>query len=307
MNVESTSTAVVTRSNDTSSSSTSSASSSKSDSTTSFKDQLDSVKKQDSKSSEDTKTDKTSEINESNEANEAQQTKTTQQAEEKTNQKTSAQEVADKLSKEFALAIEKNDAESLKKSNPSDELSSSIAKLSEMMKSSGSKTQEIKTKSEDISDKLSYCHTMKMDNNDINFFLNLVNNQQMTAQAGQSPEMNGQNKFADIKSEATQASVQVSATLLDAMNESAKTGKPFRIDFGNDVAVVMKVDKQGVLSANFIPGSAAVENYLRNNIEGLRQSFDSQDLPYNELSYSNQQKQDQKERQSKNNKEESNE
>lgn len=140
-----------------------------------------------------------------------------------------------------------------------------------------------------------------MDNNDIMFFVNLVENRQMIAQNNPVINSNINNNFTDIKSEATQETVRVSATLMDAINDSLKTNKSFRIDFDKDIAVIMRVDKEGVLSANFIPGSAAVENYLRNNIETLRQNFDNQNLPYNELSYKRQQKEEHQQHQNKEN------
>lgn len=182
--------------------------------------------------------------------------------------------------------------------DPISELNSKIATLNEIKNVSNLKTQKMNTKIEEISDKDDYCKTMKMDNKDITFFVNLVANQEISAQSNQRINQTDTN-FTDIKTKETQAPVHVSATLMDAINESAKTNKPFRIDFDNNIAVIMKVDKNGVLSANFIPGDAAVENYLRNNMASLRQSFDEQNLPYSNLSYSNQQKQ-QQQKQNKN-------
>ncbi len=189
-------------------------------------------------------------------------------------------------------------------SDPLSELNLKIASLNEVKNGFNQKPQAIDSGSKtDSKTKTSndYSQSIKMDNKDTIFFLNLVQNQQMSAQANQATNSGvGSNTFTDIKSEATQSTVQVSATLLNALNDSVKTGKSFRIDFGNDIAVIMKVDKEGTLSANFIPGSAAVEQYLKNNIAGLRQSFNEQNLPYNELSYRNQSKQEQKQQNNKN-------
>lgn len=193
-----------------------------------------------------------------------------------------------------------------------DELSSKIATINELKTSSSSKSYNANaTKNDKISDKSDYSHRMKMDNSDITFFVNLVQNQ--GANAGANAAVNVANlatqkaadNSSDTAAQATSQSAQISQTLMNALNESMQTNKPFRIDFGSDVAVIMKVDKDGNISANFIPGSAAVENYLRNNISLLRQNFDNQNLPYNELSYSRQQKQDQQ--QQRNNKENKNE
>lgn len=86
---------------------------------------------------------------------------------------------------------------------------------------------------------------------------------------------------------------------MDKLAESMKTNQPFRIDFDKDVSVIIKVNKDGSLAANFIPGDKAVEQYLRNNIASLRQRFDEQDLSYTQLSYSNSRQQQQQKRQNK--------
>ena len=96
-----------------------------------------------------------------------------------------------------------------------------------------------------------------------------------------------------------QKNVQVSSVLMDKLAESMKTNQPFRIDFDKDVSVIIKVNKDGSLAANFIPGDKAVEQYLRNNIASLRQRFDEQDLSYTQLSYSNSRQQQQQKRQNK--------
>ena len=95
-------------------------------------------------------------------------------------------------------------------------------------------------------------------------------------------------------SQNVQQSVQVSSVLMDKLAESLKTNQPFRIDFDKDVSVILKVNKDGSLAANFIPGDKAVEQYLRNNISFLKQRFDEQDLPYSQLSYSNSRQQQQR-------------
>lgn len=306
MNIEST--ISVTKTTNTSSTSSSTGASSNNSSSTSFKDELDSVKAQEnSKKTEDTKKAEDSQNAEDAKTHEA-DAENVKNAQKDSEEKNSQQIAKDELNEENAKA-EENLLKQQEYSNPINELNSKIATLNDL-KNNGfnSKSQGVESKADDkLSNKNDYCQTLKMNNNDITFFVNLVENQQMIAQnnPGVNPNMVNSD-FTDIKSEATQKTVQISQTLLDAINKSAQTGKSFRVDFDNDIAVIMKVDKQGVLSANFIPGSAAVENYLRNNIASLRQNFDNQNLPYNELSYSQQQKQD-KEQQNKNNKENKNE
>ena len=140
-----------------------------------------------------------------------------------------------------------------------------------------------------------------MSDSDANFFANLVQNTDMSMKSIAS-------QISDAmvnNSENVQKNVQVSSVLMDKLSESMKTNQPFRIDFDKDVSVIIKVNKDGSLAANFIPGDKAVEQYLKNNISFLKQRFDDQNLPYSELSYSNSRQQQQERR--KNNKENSNE
>lgn len=184
-----------------------------------------------------------------------------------------------------------------------DELSSKIATINELKTSASVKTNPVaKSKTTKVDGESG--SQIKMDNSDIMFFVNLAQNQGVHAEASAAvnvSNMTAQNATVEATTETASQSMQVSQTLLNALTDSMQTNKPFRIDFDSDVAVIMKVDKNGNLSANFIPGSAAVENYLRNNIELLRQNFDNQNLPYNELTYGKQQKQGQQQRNNKEN------
>lgn len=136
---------------------------------------------------------------------------------------------------------------------------------------------------------------INMSDSDANFFANLVQNTDMSMQ---SIAANIIDQMAE-GAQNIQKNVQVSSVLMDKLAESMKTNQPFRIDFDKDVSVIIKVNKDGSLAANFIPGDKAVEQYLRNNIASLRQRFDEQDLSYTQLSYSNSRQQQQQKRQNK--------
>lgn len=142
---------------------------------------------------------------------------------------------------------------------------------------------------------------INMSDSDANFFANLVQNTDMSMKSIATQINDAMANGA----EGIQKNVQVSSVLMDKLSESMKTNQPFRIDFDKDVSVILKVNKDGSLAANFIPGDKAVEQYLRNNISSLRQRFDDQNLPYSELSYSNSRQQQQERR--RNNKENRNE
>ncbi len=136
---------------------------------------------------------------------------------------------------------------------------------------------------------------INMSDSDANFFANLVQNTDMSMKTIAAQIDNAMNS----ETKNVQQNVQVSSVLMEKLSESMKTNQPFRIDFDKDVSVIIKVNKDGSLAANFIPGDKAVEQYLRNNIASLRQRFDEQNLPYSQLSYSNSRQQQQQRRQNK--------
>ncbi len=124
--------------------------------------------------------------------------------------------------------------------------------------------------------------TVSMDANDAMFFTDLVKNTDMSMQsiAGQLSQL------AEVNVQAAEKTAKVSSTMMNLLSDSLKTNQPFRIDFDKDVSVIIKVNRDGSIMANFIPGDRAVEEYLKNNIGFLRQRFDEENLPYSQLSYS---------------------
>ena len=135
---------------------------------------------------------------------------------------------------------------------------------------------------------------IKMDMNDAQFFTDLVQDTDKTLQnVALDLSANVESQVKEI-----QKNVKVSSVLMNALSDAVKNNQSFRIDFDKNISVIIKVDRDGALSARFIPGDTAVENYLKQNISTLRQRFDDQELSYKELSYTGQQK-----RERRNNKE----
>jgi len=139
---------------------------------------------------------------------------------------------------------------------------------------------------------------LKMNESDADFFINLTQNDNINVQSIQAQAQSMVNNGAEIAE--VKQNVQVSQALLNALSEARENNQPLRIDFDQDISVILRVGRDGAVSAQFIPGDKAVEQYLRNNIESLKASFDEQDLPYSELSYSHSSKdQNQRRRQEK--------
>lgn len=126
--------------------------------------------------------------------------------------------------------------------------------------------------------------TAKISKDDAKFFADLVDNKQFAIQ--QNGDKTNLIKFAD-EIGPTYKTQQTSNVLSDLMAKAYKDGQPVRLDFDNNCSVILRIDAKGKISADFIPGDKAVEAYLRSNIGFLKQKFDEQNLPYNDLMYRN--------------------
>ena len=127
--------------------------------------------------------------------------------------------------------------------------------------------------------------TMTMSFEDAMFFINLTKEAQFSVETAPSGEFKAITQIEVSQNVASKRAVEVTNQIATLVEKAQKTQKPVRITFDNNVSVIIKIDKQGKVAAEFIPGSVEVENYLRNNIGALRQKFDEQNLPYNDLFY----------------------
>ena len=115
-----------------------------------------------------------------------------------------------------------------------------------------------------------------MNKNDVEFFANLVENG--------SVDMNSVTN--------SQKSSQISKTLADMIAKSMEDNKPIRINFDNDISVIIKINKNGKISADFLPSSQVAEAYLKENLPILKQRFDDNNIDYEELNHRKQEQQD---------------
>lgn len=112
-----------------------------------------------------------------------------------------------------------------------------------------------------------------MNKSDVDFFVNLVNNQEITLESlKESPK-----------------SAQISKTLFNLLTKAMNENKPVRIDFDNDISIIIRISRDGKISADFLPSSQVAEAYLKENLPLLKQRFDEENIEYNEL---NQRKQE---------------
>lgn len=141
--------------------------------------------------------------------------------------------------------------------------------------------------------------SLSMNLEDALFFVNLTKDGQFSIENEQNADFKSVMQLDVSQTFVTKKSIEVTNQLTSLIEKARNTQKPVRISFDNDVSVILKIDKHGKISAEFIPGNTEVENYLRNNIAALRQKFDGQNLPYNDLLY----RQNSKQNKNENNKE----
>lgn len=159
-----------------------------------------------------------------------------------------------------------------------------------------SKTSKTKSASASASAEKKAQKSIKMTEADANFFNNLIENNQQTTD---SKTVNSSNNMTLKDIEETH-SAEVSKTLLNALKESRENNKAFRVDFDKDLSVILKVNKDGKISAEFLPGDKAVEQYLKANIPLLKQQFDDEGLSYENLSYRQHKKEQEEEKRNNN-------
>ncbi len=119
--------------------------------------------------------------------------------------------------------------------------------------------------------------TKTIENNDAMFFLNISSsNQNLNLQ------INDETSIIDAGNYKT---MEVSKTLGSLIMKAAENNKSVRLDFDNQVTVVLKVSKEGKIDATFFPQDRQVENYLKNNIDYLKLRFDEQNIAYSNINY----------------------
>ena len=102
----------------------------------------------------------------------------------------------------------------------------------------------------------------------------------------------GEADMTKLAPEAAQKAVKVSKTLADMLAKSMENNQPVRIDFDNNISVIIRVNRNGKISADFLPSSQVAEAYLKENLPLLRQRFDDNNIEYDELNQRNSREQE---------------
>lgn len=105
-----------------------------------------------------------------------------------------------------------------------------------------------------------------------------------------SVTFNPQNLQANIAIQAPNGqisykSIGVSKTLFNLIEYSFKAQKPVRLDFEGDSSVILKMNNDGRLIAQFISNDKAMEYAIKSGIPALRDKLDSEGVPYDKIYY----------------------
>lgn len=93
----------------------------------------------------------------------------------------------------------------------------------------------------------------------------------------------GEVNLNNLAPQAAEKTVAVSKTLADLLAKSMEKNQPVRIDFDNNISVIIKVSRDGKITADFLPSSQVAEAYLKENLPLLRQRFDDNNIDYESL------------------------
>lgn len=206
-----------------------------------------------------------------------------QEPQEKLNVQTSADMNFNNGEQPFADFVKQNDLKETLKSSAKEleeeksimsTMEENIAIANKNMALSKTKTvenehgvQKIDKKSNLVVDTIVKYDNIIMDKSDVEFFANLTEN--------------GVLNISDVQG--AEKSSRVSKALADLLVKAMNENKPIRIDFDNNISVIIKIDRAGKISADFLPSSQVAEAYLKENLPLLRQRFDENNIDYNEL------------------------
>ena len=108
-----------------------------------------------------------------------------------------------------------------------------------------------------------------MNQADVEVFANLVENTEIN--------------LNNLAPKAAEKSIQISKTLSDLLAKAIEKNQSVRIDFDNDISVIIKISRDGKIRADFLPSSQVAEAYLKENLPLLRQRFDDNNINYDSL------------------------
>lgn len=119
----------------------------------------------------------------------------------------------------------------------------------------------------------------KMTEDDISFFKLLADKQSIAINNQNSIVV--ENSDGELKTE----NMKFSRSFLNLIQYTFKSQRPIRIDFDKNASVIIRINPQGRVSAEFIASDAVMEHLLKTNIPQLKKKLDSSGIKYKKIYY----------------------
>jgi len=120
---------------------------------------------------------------------------------------------------------------------------------------------------------------------DMNFFKTMLENPSMTINGVNSQNLQVNYSVQNINNQISYKSAGVSKGLFNLIENSFKSQKPVRVDFNGNSSVILKMNNEGKLIAEFISNDKAMEYVLKNSLPSLKERLDAEGITYEEISY----------------------
>lgn len=90
-------------------------------------------------------------------------------------------------------------------------------------------------------------------------------------------------------------SLGVSKGLQKLLDEGFKSQRPVRVDINDGASVILKMGRDGLVSAEFLTANQWADWYFRHNLSSLKQAMESKQLPVGQLTVRQEERQPQQE------------
>jgi len=120
---------------------------------------------------------------------------------------------------------------------------------------------------------------------DMSFFRTMLENPSMTINGINPQSLQVNYSVQGVNNEVSYKSFEVSKGLFNLIENSFKNQKPVRVDFNGNSSVILKMNNDGKLIAEFISNDKAMEYVLKNALPSLKDRLDAEGITYEEISY----------------------
>lgn len=127
-------------------------------------------------------------------------------------------------------------------------------------------------------------HIKDMTEDDMEFFKLVLNNPNVAINNSDSIVVE------DEKGKKTLKKLDFSKSMMNLIEYAYGSNRPIRLDFAQNLSIILKIDKQGQVSAEFVSSDKAMGYLLKTNLPLLRQKLDSEGIKYKKIFYRDEEK-----------------